>query len=26
VIDASGSVEDVRQAIWSRIQHLLALR
>jgi len=26
VIDASGSVEDVRQAIWSRIQHLLARR
>jgi len=26
VVDASGSVEDVRQAIWSRIQHLLARR
>jgi dTMP kinase len=26
VIDAGGSVEDVRQAIWSRIQHLLARR
>ena len=26
VIDAGGSVEDVRQTIWSRIQHLLARR
>ena len=26
VIDAGGSVDDVRQAIWSRIQHLLARR
>lgn len=26
VIAAGGSVEDVRQAIWSRIQHLLAQR
>ena len=26
LIDANGSVEDVRAAIWSRIQHLLARR
>jgi len=26
VVDAGGSIEDVRQAIWSRIQHLLARR
>jgi dTMP kinase len=24
VIDAGGSLDDVRQAIWSRIQHVLA--
>jgi dTMP kinase len=26
VIDAGGAVDDVRQAVWSRIQHLLARR